>query len=194
MCSPNCIEFIRSNLSVFEALGKRVLEVGSYDVNGSPAPMVRSWGPAEYIGVDIQPGPKVDVLCAAEDLVEHFGAESFDVVISTEMLEHILDWPKAISNLKRVCKKDGLILLTTRSKGFAWHPHPVDYWRFESEDFAAIFADFIRGSVEEDIYDPGVFIRAQKPKDFQEADLSGYALYSIMLDRRATLQEFLENR
>lgn len=37
-------------------------------------------GPAEYVGIDIRPGPGVDVLCEAGDLVERFGGNAFDLV------------------------------------------------------------------------------------------------------------------
>jgi len=67
----------------------RVLEVGSYNVNGS----LRDWilgnlCVTAYIGVDIQPQQRyVDVVADASTLP--FRDESFDVVISTETLEHV---------------------------------------------------------------------------------------------------------
>lgn len=71
--------------------GGYVLEVGACDVSGSIRPIIsEAFGPAEYIGVDIVPGPGVDKVCAAEDLVAVFGEDRFDCVISTEMLEHLL--------------------------------------------------------------------------------------------------------
>jgi len=194
VCTPSCLEFGRISLSVYEVQNRRVIEVGAYNVNGSLRPMVESWKPAEYIGVDLQPGPGVDVVCAAEDLVWQFGENRFDLVISTEMLEHVLDWSRVISNLKRVCKKGGIILITTRSKGFPYHGYPQDYWRFQSQDMNSIFADCSFEAIREDHCDPGVFIKVRKPDNFQEADLANYELYSIVLDQRVTLQEFLKQK
>jgi hypothetical protein len=72
--------------------GKRVLEVGSKFVNGSVRPLIeRFCSPRDYVGVDIEPGKYVDVVLPAEKLVNCFGPESFDVVISTELLEHVYD-------------------------------------------------------------------------------------------------------
>ena len=89
--TPACLTFGRRALTAAEVAGARVLNVGAFDVNGSFRTLVDPLGPAEYIGVDIQPGPGVDQICDARALMATFGAESFDVVISTEMLEHVAD-------------------------------------------------------------------------------------------------------
>jgi len=105
MCNVNCVLFGAINLSKEEIQGKRVIEVGSLDVNGSLSPLLKSYNPKEYIGIDIVKGPNVDKICKVEDLVEEFGEDTFDVVISTELLEHVKDWKRAVSNIKRVCKQ-----------------------------------------------------------------------------------------
>ena len=102
MCTPSCLDWGKRNLTEEEVRGKRVIEVGSYDVNGSLRSIVESLGSAEYIGADIRNGPGVDVMCPAENLAERFGKGSFDIVISTCTLEHIRDWKLAISNIKNV--------------------------------------------------------------------------------------------
>lgn len=110
MCDANCIIFGATNLTKAEVEGKKIIEVGSYDVNGSLRPIVENWNPAEYIGVDIEHGPGVDIICPAENLVEKFGINKFDLVISTCALEHIKNWGEAISNIKNICKPNGVIL------------------------------------------------------------------------------------
>ncbi len=60
--------------------------------------------PKEYIGVDISHGKFVDKIAPAEKLVEVFGKNRFDVVISTEMLAHVSDWKKVINNTKEILK------------------------------------------------------------------------------------------
>lgn len=69
MCDMNCIKWGAKNLSREEVLGKRVIEVGSYDVNGSLPYIAELLGPAAYIGVDVVKGPGVDIVCSAENLV-----------------------------------------------------------------------------------------------------------------------------
>jgi SAM-dependent methyltransferase len=173
--------FIGSEVFEEEIKDKRILEVGSGDINGSIRPVLMNWGkPAEYVGIDIEAGPGVDVVCRAEELVDQFGEERFDAIISCETMEHVRDWKTAISNMKRVCRKGGIIVVTTRSPGFKYHAFPHDYWRYKVEDMAEIFSDFEIVINKEDPQELGVFIKARKPSDFIEKDLSDYKLYSII--------------
>jgi SAM-dependent methyltransferase len=180
----NCIVFGASKLREKEVTGMRVMEVGSCDINGSLRPIVESWKPAEYVGVDIEKGPGVDVVCRAEDLDGYFPKDSFDIVISTEMIEHIEDWRKAVSSIKAVCKPQGIILITTRSIGFRYHGFPHDFWRYTSEDMEEIFSDCDILALEKDTDTKGVFIKARKKEDFVERDLSTHMLYSIVANKR----------
>jgi hypothetical protein len=65
MCNTLCLEFIEKALSEEDVKGKNVLEVGSFDVNGSPRAYVESMLPSSYVGIDIAPGPGVDEVCDA---------------------------------------------------------------------------------------------------------------------------------
>jgi hypothetical protein len=65
MCTQSCIDFGIRNVCRADIEGKRVLELGSYIVNGSLRDIILKFGPKEYIGVDIVPGPGVDVVCGA---------------------------------------------------------------------------------------------------------------------------------
>jgi SAM-dependent methyltransferase len=104
------IEFFIEGVEKEEFEDKKVLEVGSKYINGSVRSLIeRFCSPKEYVGVDIEPGKFVDLVLAAERLVEYFGPESFDVVIATEMLEHVQDWRLVVSNLKGVVKRGGYI-------------------------------------------------------------------------------------
>lgn len=179
MCSPYCLAFGRDNLSEADIKGKRVLEVGSFNVNGSLREYCQGLGPKQYLGVDLSAGGGVDQVLNAEDLVKEFGKASFDVVISTEMLEHVVEWKPVISQMKQVLKPGGIILITTRSQGFPFHEWPVDAWRFSVEDMQEIFSDFEIETVIPDPFEPGVFIKAKKPaKGWKEKDLSGVKLWS----------------
>ena len=191
MCNPSCLEFVQTTLTADDITGRRVLEVGSYDVNGSPRELVELHQPASYLGIDIAEGPGVDRICPAERIVEEFGPASFDVIISTEMIEHVRDWQLILSTMKRALAPHGLLIVTTRSFGFPHHDYPSDFWRYELSDMRVIFGDCTIERLEPDgTADPGVFVAARKPKDFDEFDLAGYALYSMVCgDRVISVQE-----
>ena len=93
--------------------GRDVVEVGAYDVNGSVRPHIESLGPASYLGLDIEEGPGVDRVLDARDLLAELGRGSADVVISTEMIEHVRDWPVVVRNLKGLLRPGGHLLVTT---------------------------------------------------------------------------------
>jgi SAM-dependent methyltransferase len=179
MCNVACLQFCESKLKREEVEGKRVLEVGSRNINGSFREMVNKYNPSLYLGVDIDAGDGVDELCSIYNLVSEYGIESFDVVICTEVLEHVENWISAISNLKNILKPNGVMLLTTRSKGFGYHEFPLDCWRYEIEDIEVLFSDCIIEENEKDTFDIGVLVKLRKPIDFVEIENLDYELYSM---------------
>lgn len=185
MCNVGIMEFFMEAVQCEEFQGKRVLEVGSKYVNGSVRPLIEKFcKPKEYIGVDIEEGKFVDIVLPAEKLVEKFGENSFDALISTEMLEHVRDWRSVVNNMKLVVRPMGYIYISTRSLGFPYHACPYDFWRYEIVDFARIFNDFEIIKLVKDPFEPGVFLKARKPIYFKMTDLSYIALYSIITRKR----------
>lgn len=92
-----------------------VLEAGSRDVNGS----VRGLFPhARWVGVDIAPGPGVDVVA---DFADYQHPEPVDLVISTEVLEHTPRWRDVVAAAARNLKPEGRFVLTAASHGRAPH-------------------------------------------------------------------------
>jgi len=173
-------------LQLFEerVAGKRVLEAGSQDVNGSIRPFVeKALNPREYIGADMSAGKGVDVVCNSSGLIEKFGRDSFDLVISTSLLEHVQDWKAAIHNMKGVCRPGGTILLTTCAPGFQYHGYPYDFWRYELSDLKEIFSD-CRITALEPVFKNLVLIKAVKPEEFSERDLGQYKVYSLVSSSR----------
>jgi SAM-dependent methyltransferase len=181
--NTHCLIFGAVNLKEDEIKGKRVLEIGACDVNGSLRPIIESRSPKEYIGIDIGPGNGIDVVLDVKDIVKRFGENSFDVIVSTELLEHVRDWRTAIHNIKRACKPGGVILITTRSIGFPYHGYPYDFWRYEIDDMRTIFGDCEVVNIQRDP-EIGVHAKIIKPEGFTEKDLKDHALYSIVTRRR----------
>lgn len=137
MCNRWCIDVVNGLLDKI-AVGAQMLEVGSRNVNGSVRRVLEVRA-GEYIGIDLLDGPGVDIVLPVANLRDRFGDERFDVVISTEMLEHCHNWQEALYQMSSVLRPGGILIITTRSPGFELHDYPVDYWRFSHEDFAEIF-------------------------------------------------------
>lgn len=158
-------------LQAMEVAGKDVLEVGSLNVNGTIRPMVEARHPRQYLGVDVVSGPGVDAVVDVENLTSTFGEESFDVVISTEMMEHTADWQAAIINMVEVLRPGGVLLITTRSPGFAYH-HPPDRWRYTQQAFSEIIhgVGLDPAVIMDDPEYPGVFVKAYKPEAWIQLD------------------------
>lgn len=189
MCDPAVLRWF-ANLarnSPDEFNGKTIIEVGSKGFNGSVRPIVTLFGkPSSYIGVDVSSGKYVDMVVPAEKLVKKFGENSFDVVISTEMLEHVFDWKIVMDNLKKILKTNGMIFITTRSFGFPYHGYPFDYWRYEVEDMKRIFADFEIQYLHNDTETVGVWLKAKKPANWQPRELY-VELYSMAIGKKTAL-------
>ncbi|WP_449235885.1 class I SAM-dependent methyltransferase [Azospirillum doebereinerae] len=92
--------------------GKRVLEIGSLDINGS---IRQFFSNCEYTGLDLGEGPGVDVICSGED----FSAKSrhFDVVVSCEAMEHNVRYRETFLNMLRVLKGNGLMIMSCATLG-----------------------------------------------------------------------------
>jgi SAM-dependent methyltransferase len=175
--------FFVENSMVEEFQGKRVLEVGPGDASVRPF-VQRFLRPTEYVGVDAKHGKYVDLIVPAERLAEYFGPESFDVIIATELLEHVIDWRCVINNMKTVLRSKGCVYITTRSLGYPYHYYLCDLWRYELEDMKKILSDFHIMVLKKDYEAPGLFLKARKPLDYKPNDLSEIAIYSVVLGKK----------
>lgn len=180
MCNPACIEFGKRLLGPAQLRERNILEVGAYDVNGSLRPYVESCCPRSYLGVDISHGPGVDEICDICDLTKRYGPEAFDVVLCTEVLEHVRNWRSAVRELVTVLRRGGTLLMTTRSTGFPVHSYPADYWRYELDDIPRIFPGMRIEHLEADPHAPGVFLLARKECVPLAGAIDDYELYSIV--------------
>jgi SAM-dependent methyltransferase len=154
------MEWGRARLSPTLVRGKRILEAGSCNVNGSLRDHTEALEPSSYTGIDVAPGPGVDLVLPAEDSFDHFG-QAFDIVLCTEMLEHAAQWQFALTSIKRCLKDHGLLVLTTRGPGFKFH-NPPDHWRFTVDLIRTAVADMRVLQCEDDWQVPGVFLMARR--------------------------------
>lgn len=116
----------------------KILEVGSYNVNGSVREL---FDQTNYTGIDIVPGPGVDLVVAHWRHDFWSGTvDTFDLVVSTEMLEHDRRPWRTLISMCDALKDGGLLLVTARGNGFGDH-NPPDRFRFMEQGFHDIIED-----------------------------------------------------
>ena len=111
------------------ATEERVLDIGS---GGSSYPRFFP----NRLAIDIDPARKPDIVGDAHALP--FPDAEFGVIVCTEVLEHLKDPRLAISEMSRVLKKGGTLILTTRFV-YPIHDSPHDYWRFTKYGLRELF-------------------------------------------------------
>ena len=114
-----------------------IIDIGSYDVNGSYKPFfdVPGW---HYTGVDLTAGPNVDVVLRSPYRLP-FASYSVDVIVSGQAFEHIEFFWLTWLEMARVLKPGGHIFLVAPSRG-PEHRYPQDCWRFYPDGYKALAA------------------------------------------------------
>jgi len=97
---------------------------------------------AKYYGADL-PGNQDAELHLSEEGDIPLDDETADVVLSSQVLEHVPDPHAYIGECFRVLKKDGLLILSTHGI-YNWHPSPVDYhrWTWQGLEYELTKYDF----------------------------------------------------
>ncbi len=117
-----------------------VLEIGSKDY-GSTSSFREFYSRSEYIGVDLAPGPGVDLVA---DLTSGTGGlpdGHFALAICCSVLEHVPKPWKMAENITRLLRPGGKLYV---SAPWVWryHPYPDDYFRFSHRGIASLFEEF----------------------------------------------------
>ncbi len=95
---------------------RKVLDIGSFNVNGNEKPWFEN---CDFIGLDIGPGPGVDVVCPANEYNEP--DNTFDTIISCECWEHNPFYKESILNSIRMLKSGGYFIFTCATTGRPVH-------------------------------------------------------------------------
>ena len=125
---------------VFDPPGP-VVELGAYYPPGYAwLSDLRPYFPGrEYIGCDLRAGEGVDRIEDVQDL--SFEDASVGTLLAFEILEHVPDPQRAISEVDRVLRDDGLFALSTPFN-YGLHAFPDDYWRFTASGMHRLLAPF----------------------------------------------------
>src|SRR4051794_14117655 len=102
----------------------RILDYGCADIP------YRGFFPsdAEYVAADLRGNPNATLTLNADGTIP-CPDDSFDAVLSTQVLEHVDDPALYLSECFRALRPGGRLLLSTHGV-FIYHPDPDDYWRW----------------------------------------------------------------
>jgi SAM-dependent methyltransferase len=153
---------------------RKVLEVGSKSINGSSR---KYFWFCDYTGIDLSAGKGVDIVMdfANEWKCENF--KKYDVVISTEMMEHCENWEGALQNMFMALKSGGLFIMTCASEDRLPHgtneahpecsPDTNEYYRnISKEDFKSVLPS--------ELFDIYVLMNARDKQDLQFYGIKKY--------------------
>jgi SAM-dependent methyltransferase len=119
----------------FRSLKKgKVVDLGSMD-----SPYKKFIPYTEYLRVDIDAKNNPDICCDFHKV--KWKSNYFDTAVATEILEHSYNPQKAVDELRRILKKGGVCILSTRFIQ-QYHPCPKDYFRFSKDGLEHLFRKF----------------------------------------------------
>jgi SAM-dependent methyltransferase len=92
-----------------------------------------------YVGVDLPGNPKADLELAPDGTIP-VPSETVDLVLSTQVLEHVEDPRRYLAECARVLRPGGKLLLSTHGIMY-YHPDPEDYWRWTCAGLRRVLED-----------------------------------------------------
>jgi len=121
MAHPEQREFIRIAIATIadDSHLRRVIEIGSYDVNGEIRSLFASMPLEAYVGVDLVEGPGVDLVAFGHEL--QLERASFDLAISVECFEHDQHWPQTFDKMAELIRPGGWLVFSCAGAGRPEH-------------------------------------------------------------------------
>ncbi|MGP9812139.1 class I SAM-dependent methyltransferase [Rhodopseudomonas sp. NSM] len=115
-----------------------VMDVGSCAIDGAdthrPDVVRRGWS---YLGMDIEPGPNVDLVVSDGYDWTEIADDSQDVVLCSQVLEHTRHPWRLVQEIARVLRPRGLVFLAAPSAGHV-HRYPEDCFRYNPDGLPAL--------------------------------------------------------
>jgi SAM-dependent methyltransferase len=123
---------------------------------------------SKYIGADIAINPLADIFMDQSSSSIALEAESVDLIISTQVLEHVESPDLYLAEAHRLCKSNGLLILSTHGH-WIYHPTPNDYWRWTNSGLQKV----LEGNGFKIMYQTGIMgLASTGLQFFQEAILA----------------------
>jgi SAM-dependent methyltransferase len=114
------------------------------DVGCGTRPYESLFPPGSYVGVDIEAGGRPQNLKTPDYYYDGrtlpFNDNSYDCVLCTQVLEHVSDPRRILSEIHRIVKLEGFVLITVP---FIWGEHevPFDFFRFSQFGITQLLTD-----------------------------------------------------
>lgn len=106
----------------------RILDAGCG--TGGMLDLYRTWPDARAVGIDLSPdalgfshGRGHQRLVGGDLTLLPFRSGSFDVVTALDVIEHVPDDARALSEISRVLRPGGILVATVPAYQFLWGPH-----------------------------------------------------------------------
>lgn len=132
------INFVREQVQLhgYDTAEVRVLDLGGRKTSSiyykGPQPYDLFHAPIEYLIMDITPGPDVDIVADATMLtpgeIFKLGIDGMDVIVCTEVLEHVENWEAILRTCYWCLKDGGRLILTCAGPGRRPHPATTEDW------------------------------------------------------------------
>lgn len=114
------------------------LDIGGANVNGSARDQLGAV--AYWQGLDIEAGPGVDIVADATN-PGHGLINRYNVVLCTEVLEHVKDWPAIIRTAAYALRPGGIAIFTCAGRGRTPHGARGARRPAEGEHYANVEAE-----------------------------------------------------
>ena len=123
-------QLILQKIAVHSPARAKLIDLGCGEMPYRPA--LEQQG-IHYVGADIDEGG--DVRIGSDGRIP-LDPQSFDAVLSVQVLEHVRDLDAYFSEIRRLLRKDGLLYLSTHGS-WLYHPHPEDHRRWTGPGLVA---------------------------------------------------------
>jgi SAM-dependent methyltransferase len=161
--------------------GTRVLEIGP-DAFPSAYRTVVDAGGLTWDTLDVFPNPGLTHVATSEYSFP-IGDETYDVVLSGNVIEHVRKIWVWMREVARVCKRGGTVI-TVNPVSWPYHEAPIDCWRAYPEGMKALYEDSsleVTLSVWESLEEPT--FRKYIPGVSREARSKGLSVANRLLGR-----------
>ena len=111
-----------------------VADIGNYTIDGTIRDIFEER--MRYVGVDLVPGPFVDVV-VNYNYATPFENNSMDIVTSVCGFEHDKMYWMTFLEMCRILKPGGFLFINSALDG-PYDKHPVDCWRFQQDSWMAL--------------------------------------------------------